>query len=156
MEIRTYHESDWPGLRACIVALQAYEQRWDDRLADGEEIADAYGENLFETNAETKGCVFVAEIDDQIAGFIAIQAEIDQDGLEEVPYTFALVSDLVILESYRGQGLGRALLARAEDYAREQGAQWLRIGVLAKNQGAQRLYEAVGYVPREIMLEKSV
>ena len=50
---------------------------------------------------------------------------------------------------YGGEGLalGRALIAACEDWARGRGHKLLTIGVLAKNPGAIRAYEGVGYEP---------
>ena len=51
-------------------------------------------------------------------------------------------------------GLGRALLARAEAFARAEGAAVLRIDVMAENAGARSLYARFGFRERTIELEK--
>lgn len=43
----------------------------------------------------------------------------------------------------RGQGMGAALLKRAEDHARDQSC--IRIHIETRSEGARRLYERVGY-----------
>ena len=57
---------------------------------------------------------------------------------------------------FRNRGIGRALIARAEAFAREQGASWLRISVLARNEVARSLYESSGFQERLILLEKAL
>ena len=46
----------------------------------------------------------------------------------------------------RGQGLGRALLATALGWAREQRLAWIDLGVFAGNAPAQALYGSFGFV----------
>lgn len=46
----------------------------------------------------------------------------------------------------RGKGIGTLLLKEAERWARERGAEYMELGVLEANQGAQRLYARCGYL----------
>ena len=46
----------------------------------------------------------------------------------------------------RGRGLAQALLARLECWAIAGGAAWLRLGVVADNERAERFWEAAGFV----------
>jgi ribosomal protein S18 acetylase RimI-like enzyme len=55
------------------------------------------------------------------------------------------IHDLAVLPSQRGRGVGRALLAAAEDKARADGCCKLTLEVLDDNVGARRLYERFGF-----------
>jgi len=55
------------------------------------------------------------------------------------------IHDLAVLPSQRGRGVGRALLAAAEDKARANGCCKLTLEVLDDNVGARRLYEQFGF-----------
>jgi GNAT superfamily N-acetyltransferase len=66
------------------------------------------------------------------------------------------IADLVVAETARGGGLGRALIAAAEDFARGQGATRINIGAVAGNAGAQRLYESLGYAPSSVERAKEL
>ena len=57
------------------------------------------------------------------------------------------VHDLAVLPAYRGQGVGRSLLAEAERCARARGCCKLTLEVHASNERAQRLYRGVGFGP---------
>ena len=59
---------------------------------------------------------------------------------------------MFVARKFRNQGLGKKLLAAAESYAREKKVKWLRIGVFADNQVANRLYESMGF--RSLFLER--
>ncbi len=57
------------------------------------------------------------------------------------------VHDIVVRADRRGQGIGRALLAWAEQRAAELGCCKLTLEVLSKNHGAMACYERAGYMP---------
>jgi ribosomal protein S18 acetylase RimI-like enzyme len=66
---------------------------------------------------------------------------------ERAALACAVVAELVVRSGLRRRGVGSALLQAAERYAREAGASELRIGVLADNDAAQRLYASQGFRP---------
>ncbi|MDE3142093.1 MAG: GNAT family N-acetyltransferase [Metallibacterium scheffleri] len=55
------------------------------------------------------------------------------------------ISDLAVPAAREGQGIGRALLAWAEDWAREHGAAALTLNVFPGNTRAQSLYARNGF-----------
>lgn len=57
------------------------------------------------------------------------------------------VHDLAVLPGQRGRGIGQALLAACEAYARERGCCKLTLEVLSGNQRALRSYEQFGFAP---------
>ncbi len=60
------------------------------------------------------------------------------------------VHDIVVRDTVRGQGIGQALLAWAEQRAREIGCCKLTLEVLANNHRAMAAYQRAGYVPYEL------
>jgi GNAT superfamily N-acetyltransferase len=153
--IRAYQEDDAAGLRQCVVALQEFERTIDPRILPGEEIADAYCEQIHSRCREADGRVFVAANDEAVVGFVAVLAHETFTALDDPPGTFALITDLVVLEPYRNRGIGRLLLERAESYARGAGARELRIGVLTHNTSARRLYLDAAFMPHlEILVKR--
>jgi ribosomal protein S18 acetylase RimI-like enzyme len=117
----------------------------DANLADADAIADRYLHHVFSECAATDGGIYVAEVDGRVAGFAGVWARVVSDEPDEYRYEFAHLCDLVVLPEFRGRGLGRALLQRAEDHAREHGATTLRLGVLAANDRARQLYKSAGF-----------
>ena len=87
---------------------------------------------------------------------ICVFARVKSREVDEEEYDYAYVSDLVILADHRSRGLGRALLKRAEDHARSQGATLLRINVLAQNGVARGLYIRCGFDEHVVLLQKKV
>jgi ribosomal protein S18 acetylase RimI-like enzyme len=151
--IREYDPArDRSQLRACMVELQDFERGLEPGLPEGGVMADRYLANLMERCAATAGRVFVAEEDGAVAGFVGVLARVVPAPDEGQAYAY--VSDLVVLPAYRRRGIGRALLERAEVYAREMGARALRVGVLVKNEAAGRLYRKIGFNDYTIQLLK--
>lgn len=57
-----------------------------------------------------------------------------------------ILNDLYVAPEARLHGVGKALLAAAEDYARDQGAVRLTLSTATDNHTAQALYDAGGWV----------
>ncbi len=59
------------------------------------------------------------------------------------------IQDLNVLKDYRRQGIGKRMIEKCEDIAREEGRDQIGISYgLSKNYGhAQRLYTSMGYIP---------
>ena len=143
--IREYRPEDEPQVEERFIELQEFERRIEPRRIEGKLVAPKYLQYMFERCAQTQGRVFVLEDDKRIAGFVSVWAKVKVNGLVNEESEVAYISDLVVAAAYRGQGWGRALLERAEDYARAQGAAMLSIGVLAENTGARKLYNDFGF-----------
>lgn len=60
------------------------------------------------------------------------------------------VHDVAVLASHRGRRIGEAMLALAEEMARERGACKLTLEVLSGNVGARRLYERIGFADYQL------
>jgi ribosomal protein S18 acetylase RimI-like enzyme len=147
MIIRGYQDRDAAALRRCVIVLQDFERTIDPRLLAGEEMADRYCERIHERCRDAAGQIYVAEDDSVVVGFVTVLARESFTELDDPPGQYALIADLVVLESQRGRGIGRQLLERAERHAKQAGATELRIGVLANNGVARRLYLDVGFQP---------
>jgi ribosomal protein S18 acetylase RimI-like enzyme len=80
---------------------------------------------------------FVAQIDDQVAGYVRVFFNQDESRL--------YVPSLYFLPDFQGQGMGRRLLEAAEEYAAEKGLNELWIGVMVQNRQALVFYRKVGF-----------
>jgi GNAT superfamily N-acetyltransferase len=157
MVVREYvRDSDIDGIRACLVELQDFERRIDSRMPAGDEIANIYISDAVSKCAECHGRIFVADEDGEIAGYATVLAKVRSGALDDGDLEYAYVADLVVRETYRGRGFGHRLIAKAEAYARDEGARWLRIGVLAKNAVARSLYLSSGFSELQIEFEKEL
>ncbi len=64
------------------------------------------------------------------------------------------ISDLVVGEAWRGQGIGTAIVQRLLEIAREQGMGEVEIGAASSNPRAAALYQRLGFEEkRRLLLE---
>jgi GNAT superfamily N-acetyltransferase len=85
--------------------------------------------------------VFVAEQDGIVVGILAFRA---------FPYFHkpgkqGRVIALVVTECARGQGVGKALMRHAEEFATECGCQKMELTTGTQRKEAHRFYESMGY-----------
>jgi ribosomal protein S18 acetylase RimI-like enzyme len=154
--LRAYEPADQEQVERCIIALQEFERSLEDDRVEGATIARRYLLELLDTCLKQSGQLFVAEVEGRIAGFVCVWLEGEPESYLTSLAPYAYISDLVVLPAYRRHGLGSALLARAEAFAKEQGARALRINVLTRNAGAWALYSKAGFREYEITLLKDL
>jgi GNAT superfamily N-acetyltransferase len=94
-----------------------------------------------QTLSEGRYCVFVAELDGRVEGFASAGPTEDEDEGAPRGELYAIYVDAAAW----GMGLGRALLARAEQPLRDSGFDAAALWVLEDNPRARRLYEAAGW-----------
>ena len=155
MLIRDYNaETDYDGLRACVVALQDFEYEIDGRFPDGESIVDVYIPDVLRRCEEYAGKIMVADVDGTIAGYIMVWTRHVTGDVEDGDFVCGRLCDLVVLDTYRGRGIGAALIDAGEAYAKGEGVKHLQLGVMAGNSAAIALYEARGYKAHHLEFEK--
>jgi ribosomal-protein-alanine N-acetyltransferase len=84
---------------------------------------------------DEKRCLFVAEIGDMLAGFLAVVLTIGEAEIESI----------AIEPRTQRQGIGRQLGEAAIGWARDHHAHIMRLEVRAANASAQSLYRALGF-----------
>jgi len=151
--IREYRSDDEPAVEQCLAELQDFSKVIFPHYADGA-VAPQYLLHLLTRCDETNGKIFVVEDGERVVGMVCVFARIRSRELDEEQYEYAYVSDLIVLADHRDKGFGRALLKRAENYAKSEGATLLRINVLAGNEVARKLYIADGFAEHLVSLQK--
>jgi GNAT superfamily N-acetyltransferase len=155
MRVREFQpETDWQALRESAVALQDFERALDPRLPEGQSMADAYLEEIFDRARKFSGKLFVAEVDGRVVGLLSVLGACRLEEPSETPIPFAYVDHLLVLPEYRSQGVGKALLAAAEAYAKQSSRATIRLRVKGGNREARSFYANAGYGEYELELEK--
>jgi ribosomal protein S18 acetylase RimI-like enzyme len=155
ISIRAYDERrDAEAVRACVIELQDFERRHEPSMPEGRAMVDEYVALLMARCRLWKGRVFVAEIGGEVAGFTCVWGRVPAEEPDDDPADYAYISDLLVRAEYRRRGVGRALMAVAEAYARECGVEVLRVQALAANAGATGFYRANGFNNFQVELAK--
>ena len=154
--IREYRPEDGAQVEQCFIELQEFERSIEPLRAKGRDVSEKYLEFMFKRMVETEGRAFVAELEGRIVGFVCLWLHITENEAVNVPGEYAYVSDLVVMPECRGRRLGYELLKKAEEYAVSRGATRLKLGVLARNSVARRLYEKFGFRDSEVYMSKKL
>jgi GNAT superfamily N-acetyltransferase len=86
--------------------------------------------------------ILLAESEDgRKFGFIHLQEASDYYH----PQKYAHIADLIVDASAESRGVARALIERAEGWARDRGYEWLSLNVFADNMKARSLYKKLGF-----------
>ena len=115
---------------------------WPD--ADVDEMAEESQAML----TDPEQVVFVAaRADDRLCGMVEASVRAFANGVDEAPCAF--VEGWWVDEDARRTGIGRALIARVEDWARGRGFHELGSDADLNNAVSHRAHEALGFEERE-------
>lgn len=88
--------------------------------------------------------LLVAVMGGEVAGFLEADLRSHADGCDAtIPVGY--IEGWFVAESYRGQGVGRALVAAAEQWARELGCVEMASDTWIDNEGSIQAHRALGY-----------
>lgn len=85
--------------------------------------------------------VFVARQSDRMLGFTQLYPSFSSVSMKRV----WILNDLFVEEACRQQGIAKALMRAAENFARETGAVRIVLSTQFSNRAARSLYESLGY-----------
>lgn len=82
-------------------------------------------------------------------GFVEVELNDDDlpqgapeiEGLDDLAH----IARIAVVEEFRGKGIGKKLLYKAEEWAKENGKQGVWLDYLVENEAAERLYKSAGY-----------
>jgi GNAT superfamily N-acetyltransferase len=153
--IRPYENRDEPQVVELVRELQNHESAFYDRMLPPMEIGSWYVWRALRDARGSGGEFLVAEQERRIIGYATLLVgQSSRAFLDEILYTYAYVGDLIVTKDARRQGAGVALLAECERRARGAGEKWLRIGAIAANSDAARIYERYGFAVQFLRMEK--
>jgi GNAT superfamily N-acetyltransferase len=128
MNTRAARMEDAPAV-AALVAQLGYEA-----------APDEVGDRLTRVLARADQRFIVAEAAGRLLGWVHVElTEYVESG------TFAVIGGLVVDRAHRRQGIGAALMAEAEAWARQQGCSVMRLWSSTTRTPAHRFYAGLGY-----------
>jgi ribosomal protein S18 acetylase RimI-like enzyme len=102
--------------------------------------------------AGTEAFVATSVVHDEPLGLLVIKPDFDYF----TDHPRAYVEILVVAEEAEGRGVGRALMAHAEQWGREHGCHEVVLDVFANNPSALAFYERIGFAPDHVRMSKSL
>jgi len=148
--IRRATAADEPALLAMAERMANFElPPWRSAA----EIVEADGADMLRAvvTPRTDHEVFVAVVDGQPAGCLYVHVATDFFGRRH-----AHISVIATTDAAEGTGVGRALIAHAERWARDRALPLLTLNVFATNARARRFYEKAGFDVEMVKYAKPV
>ncbi|MGH3470811.1 MAG: GNAT family N-acetyltransferase, partial [Nocardioidaceae bacterium] len=109
---------------------------------DGSKVTDAvrgWVDSSIGAAAGKDGAMFVAEASGVVTGFVSVTQQTHWTGEAD-----GYIGELVVRADREGRGLGGALVAAAEQWARDRGLARIRLATGAANHGALRFNDSLG------------
>lgn len=82
---------------------------------------------------------------EQIAAYLWLEEEVVPETVYRYGYTRLYLHHILIMPTYQGNGLGKELLAFADNFAKEQGIPQIELHYWPNNEVAKKLYHQFGY-----------
>jgi len=178
--IREANKSDTEGIAKVVV--DAFAEKFRVFFGRRKERAEEIIAKSLSLEDFLEG-IFVAEVDNEVAGTINLETKEMKGARGNIPLSLfiknlgisegikaSLIKFFMLHESFdsdscyivyigvsseaRGKGIGKALLQRGEDFAREKGRRYLSLAVASNNDIAHRLYQKVGF--KDIKSNKNI
>src|SRR3989339_1644357 len=145
MEIRRAVIGDLKGIQELNLMLFKKEYRESDKTLDLGWSFGKLGEKCVrERIVDERGCVFFAEIDGKIVGYLS-GSEIDSEEYRKV-MRVAEADDMFVLGEFRGKGIGGELHDAFIGWCRKRGVKLVKAKINASNEGSIGFHKKKGFV----------
>jgi GNAT superfamily N-acetyltransferase len=121
-------------------------------LAPLEGTERGYGSFLVSRIDSHDSCVFVAEDDGAVVGYVF--AALEPMSWMELRGAGGIVHDVLVAEASRGKGIGTKLMEAAIGWLREHGAPQIVLMTASKNDAAHAMFRRLGF--RDTMTEMTL
>lgn len=146
--LRQAKSADHPRLRSFDARLIGEAELPGAAQADFARFQAAFTARALDDSAAT--IIVAVDFAETILGYVHLTETQD----DVLGVALGYVSIIAVAESAGGKGIGRALMAAAETWARERGYPALVLDVFASNATARRFYAAQGFVEDSLRLRK--
>lgn len=147
ISIESAHAGDMEAMVKLLGLLFSIEQDFSP-----DETAQRHGLQLL-LDIPEQAQIFVAR--DDAAGVIGM-ASAQLVISTAVGARSAWIEDMVVLEAFRGRGVGKVLLARAMEWANSRGAKRVQLIADADNNSALEFYKQLGWQPTRLFTWKKL
>ncbi|HLV43618.1 MAG TPA: GNAT family N-acetyltransferase [Aggregatilineales bacterium] len=145
VQIRPAAPADYAELCEVFAEIDSYHARALPHIFQtppGPARSRAYVRGILD---DPDAALFVAVADGEIVGLVDVRQHTTADIPILVPRRFAVIDAIVVRRAFWGQGMGRALMHRAESWARERELGEVLLNVWEFNRRAIEFYEGLGY-----------
>lgn len=146
--IRKTTDADRPVLLRFILDLNTLEAAFEqDRRIDDAFAATTLDWSLAKVRDGGGVALIAVDSAEGAIGWVAAHSEPYPPYVRSETAAFGYVAELYVVPTWRGRGVGRALIGAVGAHFRDQGHKHIMIGALAGNGDARTAYEALGFRP---------
>lgn len=121
-------------------------------LAPGTGAETGYASFLGRVLDSAEDCIFVADQDGAIVGYV--YAALEPMSWKELRGPAGFIHDVAVIEDARRTGVATELIQQVVEWLREHGAPRVILGTAASNRAAQALFRRLGF--RDTMIEMTM
>jgi ribosomal protein S18 acetylase RimI-like enzyme len=151
--VRRARVADLGAIHRLNRELQRYERKLRTSRASARSLTRSYVEKLWRIDRRNAGRLFVATAPTRVIAFLACGFESD---ILESHALAVQITDLIVTARWRGRGIGAALVAKAEEFARKNKARSLAVTTLTENAKARHTYRALGFQESAVTFERPI
>jgi GNAT superfamily N-acetyltransferase len=146
---------DKPVLLRFVMGMQRFEHAIEPDRRTDPAVAEEFYAVITDRIAKKNGCILIAESGSGKAlGWAAACEEENEIYVRADERAYGYIAELYVIEELRGRGIGRALIAACEEWAKARGLKVMMIAVLARNPRAHAVYMGAGFTDYATMLRK--
>jgi ribosomal protein S18 acetylase RimI-like enzyme len=160
-KIRDYEDTDKEELLQLYKKFGEYFVGIDDLkiTTAADNYAEFYFQQLIKDTSNKLSKILVVEVKNKkLIGFAAgnIHKLTPETDPGSIPLTKGRILELFIEEKYRGNGIGKKLMMRLQEFFMEKGCKIVNVEVFAPNRLAYQFYNKLGFVDRNYDLIKKL
>ena len=146
---------DRDAVYSFIMGSQHFEHAIEPNRRLDAPVAGEHLERLLTHLRDHDGRMYVAEGENgALTGWAVVGEFKGEPFIVSEERDYAYIFELFVVEAVRGEGVGRALIAACEEWARAKSFKTIQIGVLAGNTRAAKIYREAGYSDYALELRK--
>lgn len=149
VDVRPAADADREPIMALASRLAEGVAGWRDPAAAARAAEGWLADSLAAAARGGTTGVFVAVRGAEVVGVVSVEEQRHFTGAVD-----AYVGESAVASEAARRGVGRLLMAAAEEWARSRGLRRLSLRTGAANTAARRFYEALGYEPEEVRLTR--
>jgi ribosomal protein S18 acetylase RimI-like enzyme len=155
--IRPATPADAAGISQVFLESAEHHARLDpDRyfVPTAEAIRNRYREGRQHPNPAAHAITLVALIDDTVVGFVDARLDRPLDAMHR-DFIYCYIAEIAVAAAQQSRGVGEQLLRAAEEWGRENSAEYALLEYLAENSRAASFYhQRMGYRVASVLAAK--
>ena len=145
-------EADWEAVKRLSVQVHELHVAWRPDIFRS--VEEPYPKEKFLEDIR-KRLVYVAKFGETIVGYTMLSlGQADKPG--QVPQKVMILESVCVEKSFRGHGIGKAMMTDVRALAKAFGCRLIRLGVYPQNDEAVGFYQKCGFLIRSIQMDTTV